>query len=71
MQLRRFDANISSRDEINAAMDDAGYVILDNAIGQDEVRMLQEEIEPHFEKRPVCQARNRSQVELDTVILSD
>lgn len=56
MQLRRFDATSCSREEVNAAVDDAGYVILDNAIGQAEVHTLQEEIEPYFETRPVCQA---------------
>jgi ectoine hydroxylase-related dioxygenase (phytanoyl-CoA dioxygenase family) len=37
-------------------MDEGGYVILDNAIDQAGVHLLQVEVEPYFQARPVCQA---------------
>jgi ectoine hydroxylase-related dioxygenase (phytanoyl-CoA dioxygenase family) len=56
MNLTRFDLNHATIEDINAAMDEFGYVILDNALSAAHVEKLKDELEPHFAKRADCQA---------------
>jgi ectoine hydroxylase-related dioxygenase (phytanoyl-CoA dioxygenase family) len=56
MNPTRFDVTTSQMSDIHAAIDEYGYVILENALGQADVEKLKEELEPAFERRPVCQA---------------
>ena len=56
MNLTRFNIANSTSDDINAAIDEAGYVILDNVLDDYQVATLKDELERFFQKRPVCQA---------------
>ena len=55
--MTRFDLNHATNDAIIEAMDEFGYVILDNVLQQQDVAKMREELEPHFATRPDCQAQ--------------
>lgn len=56
MNLSRFDVNQVAIEVINDAIDEFGYVILDNVLSSEHIERLKCELEPFFEQRPVCQS---------------
>jgi ectoine hydroxylase-related dioxygenase (phytanoyl-CoA dioxygenase family) len=51
MELARFDANTTRLDILQNAVDELGYVILENALDEIRLKNLHQELEPYFEGR--------------------
>jgi len=56
MKLANFDANTCIIDDVVTAIDDLGYVVLNNAIETSDIERLRNELEPHFGYRATSQA---------------
>lgn len=54
--LNKYDCNFYNIEAIKGSFDRHGYVILEGALNEFELQKLRKELEPHFEKRPNCQA---------------
>ena len=56
MELAKYDARHCDIEEIKSSMDSLGYVILTNAIDQQALTSLKEELEPYFATRKTSKA---------------